>query len=275
MQQMRFVFTLLMLTLTLSKVQSQQLSIIAREKQNDSSYYDILKVADSKVWLCGKWGLLEELDSNFQIHSIALPQKGFNLLKMANWGNQILICGDQGSLYLFNKSTNQFTLKQVEGYSDYCFYNALIVSDSIAYICGGKSKIAYGKRTIPKGFVLESLDAGATWKQVYYSPFEMIWDLSIQNGTKQIECLMYSIFNKSSVRQFDLDFNPHTVFKQKGLFHEMNESKTGTLLCGGQQDFTNKSGKIKWMNGVEYLFPKNGLVWSAKFINGNFITAKI
>jgi hypothetical protein len=145
------------------------------------------------------------------------------------------------------------------------------VSDSIAYICGGKSKIAYGKRTIPKGFVLESLDAGATWKQVYYSPFEMIWDLSIQNGTKQIECLMYSIFNKSCVRQFDHDFNPHTVFKQNGVFHEMNESKTGTLLCGGQQDFTNKSGKIKWMNGVEYLFPKNGLIWSAKFINGNLI----
>ena len=80
----KFLTLVIILSLGAKIVFAQEFSLIASGTQNDSSYYDVLRVAPDKVWLCGKYGVLNEIDSNFHVHAITLPKRGFHLLKMEN-----------------------------------------------------------------------------------------------------------------------------------------------------------------------------------------------
>ena len=71
---------------------------------------------------------------------------------------------------------------KVKGYDNSTFYNIAVIDNNTAYICGGKSKITLGKRTVPFGFILKTADRGNTWTEVYSSAFSMIWDMDINNN---------------------------------------------------------------------------------------------
>jgi hypothetical protein len=221
---------------------SQQVKVLSvSHARNDSSFYDIKRTSRTTFWACGKYGILYELSEDGKLSKVNYPGQGKHLLKMDEFdADNAVLCGEGGFVYNYCRSENSWNVVKVKGYDNSTFYNICVIDANTAYVCGGKSKITRGQRTIPFGFILKSNDKGKTWKEVYHCATEMIWDMDYDKKSGIISALTYSPFTKSRIIS-----SPITVEEWNGsvvtynyLFHEMFNDEGNLYLAG------SKSGKI-------------------------------
>jgi photosystem II stability/assembly factor-like uncharacterized protein len=113
-----------------------------------------------------------------------------------------------------------------------------------AFLCGGKSKIAIGKRTIPFGFILGTTDGGATWTTVYKTWKRMIWRLKWEKEKNTLYALTYSPWGTVIMEGKDRGVNWHkTGFSNKNLLHDFELEKENSFIVAG-----GNSGNLKKSN---------------------------
>ena len=248
-----FVFTAI-----LSSGQQVHIEVLQQgEEYSDSSYYDILTVGDT-YWISGKYGTLKEMDASGQLSDIEYPSKEVDIYKMDFLDeNTIIASGDKGTIYTHDLNSGAWESKQIEGYEGACFYNLAVLSPQKIYISGGNSKIAHSKKTVPEGFILESLDGGITWKKIYSNPFKMVWCVKKNPYNDSLYALMYTL-NKTHL--FKLE-DGHWQKQEKignSIFHEIQfESKTDYVATGG---WIGKKGRI-YFNDRKVVMNHSGLIW--------------
>lgn len=241
-----------------SKAQNVTISVLQQgTSYQDSSYYDIMPVAD-KFWIGGKYGTLKMIDKDGNLENINSPSQHLDIYKLDKFDEQNLIaCGDKGRVYLHNTKQNLWKTIKVKGYEKACFYNMVVVDENTAYICGGNSKIAHSKKRIPNGFILESKDKGLTWKKVYSNPFMMVWCVKYNAFAKKVYALMYT---PNRTYLYGLEGNNWKKEKNIGnsIFHEIQFLNAQDYVATG--GWQTQKGRI-YSNNKKAIFPNSGLIW--------------
>ena len=238
-----------------------EISIINDRKiPNDSSFYDMVSLNNDNFILAGKFGIIKTINRTGNIETLQNPQIGNDIYKIDKWDNEnVIACSDKGFVLQYNLKNKIWQTLQVKGYENSCFYSMCIVDEKTAYICGGKSEIAHSLKVIPFGFILATTDRGKTWKQVYSNPIQMVWSISVDPGSNEINALVYQP-NRSfiySLKTGEKKFQKK-ISLGKGLYHDLDYDKNNNwLVVGGRHE---GKGTVK---SLLYKHEFNsGLIWS-------------
>ena len=221
---------------------AQSIQVVCQGKGGqDSSFYDIFQFSDNKYWIGGEYGILKQLNNEGNLTSVVYPNLGVSILKIAQQGEEsILMAGDKGTLYRKKDKLSAWEIIQPAGYKNKCFYDLTIVNDSIALMCGGKSKIAYGKKSIPGGFILKTEDRGVTWKKVFGRTVRMFWRIKPMKIKGEFYLLSYAPWGSRIFKSSDNgDSWKKTEFKSNNLWYDLKVNPSGNLICHG-----GKNGQI-------------------------------
>ncbi len=243
------------------------------EQQTDSSYYDIEQVGETEYWAVGKYGIITSLKTDGQISRVQFPNQGADLLKVQRLDeDRIMIAADSGYLYFYEKSTARWEVNRVEGYENFCFYNAAQVDGDVLLVCGGKSSIAAEKKALPFGFILRSTDGGKNWEKVFDSKLNMVWSVKYDKLARELNALLYHPIRQSRlISSADLGRTWNkTSTHLKGLFHDFSNLNGKTLFSGGRNPNFNLNGAIATMEKVNNF--QSGMFWDIAH-NKNWILA--
>ncbi len=226
---------------------------------SDSSYYDIMPVAEAKYWICGKYGTLKTIDTTGNLANVSYPSLGVDIYKMDKFDAQnIIACGDGGVIYHHNLRTKTWQTLKLKGYENACFYNMCVVDAETVFICGGNSAIAHSKKTIPRGFILKSTDRGQTWTKVYGSALKMVWCVKLNPHNGQAYALVYTP-NRTHLYAYE---NNKWLQKEKignSIFHEVQfDNQYDYVAMGG---WIGKKGRL-YSRHHKQVFENTGLIWS-------------
>jgi hypothetical protein len=266
---MKSVFFLTLNLLALNLFAQQFTSIQISEKQNDSSFYDILKIDESNFWVAGEKGILVNLSSTFKQTDIQYPNEGLNILKIGKFSNNhIVLCADKGTIYHYYVAEKKWKTQHIQGFKNKVLYNFVAFNDKIAFICGGNSKIALSKKAIPGGFILKTEDGGLSWKKIYSSKGSMIWDVDLVNNN--LVALKYNIFG---TRLLTINSISNKMISKsqcyKMLAHEYNPSLK--MLLGANDYHIYKSGKAIFLNKTESSLNCKSLIWDVAILKNKII----
>lgn len=227
------------------ELQAQYLELIHSGTQvDDSSYYDIYKAQDGRFMLGGKFGVLKTLHEDGSIHDVEYPRGGESILRIQEfYKGSFILAADAGIVY--RMQNDQWSTIALEKYKRFCFYDVTIIDSSTALMCGGKSKIACGKRVIPYGFVLLTEDGGATWKRVYRKWNRMVWKVLFDGNARKSYILTYSPFGSRVMESVDTGRTwKRSAIRSSSLWHDMEINSDHQLVfCGG------RSGNLKRREG--------------------------
>ena len=252
-----FILTLFVASKVL-QAQEVHIQVLQQGKTfKDSSYYDIIPVED-RFWIGGKYGTLKSGDIHGNLTDIPYPNQHTDIYKIDRFDAQNLIaCGDKGIIYKHNLTARTWEVIKVKGYEKACFYNMAVVNDSTAFICGGNSAIAHSQKTIPKGFILKTMDKGRTWKKVYNNAFQMVWCVKYNPHNQQVYALMYTP-NRTHLYTWANESWQRIQKIGKSIFHEIQfENATDYVATGG---WIGKKGRI-YSNTQKQAISQSGLIW--------------
>lgn len=209
--------------------------------QGDSSYYDIFQKNSNEFWIGGKGGILKKftLDET-NVQDIPYPNEGASILRINQMGSKMLLAADKGTLYI--GENQQWTIHKFKSYRNHCFYDLLVIDSLHAFMCGGKSKIAVGKRTIPFGFILATRDGGVTWDPVFKDWKRMVWRLEWDAIHNKVLALTYSPTGSLIFESLNRGEQwSKTIYKSADLFHDFSyQNDKGLLLAGGESGNLSK-----------------------------------
>lgn len=227
----------------------------------DSSYYHILRVNENEFWLGGEYGLLKKINNEEKLEEIIYPNNGNHILAMELWGRDkvILVC-DKGTIYQYCTVTYKWEFTNIPEFNNSAFYNITTVNDSVAFICGGNSKVADGKKAIPYGFILKTIDKGLNWQKIYKNNFKMIWDILYDNN--QLYAITYSPLGSNVIVSEDLGKSwKKTGIKNSGLYHDIEKSDN-LYFVGGEVSKNKSNGIITLIeNQSDIKLKGTGIFW--------------
>lgn len=239
----------------------------AGNASGDSSYYDVFRKTENEYWLGGKSGILKKYTPGKLPEDVVYPNTGVSILRINRMGERMVLAADKGTLY-FQEPDGGWCVRQIPGYRKYSLYDLLVVDSLTAFVCGGKSKIAVGERTIPFGFILVTQDGGNTWKRVMGSWKSMIWRLHQDSASRQIFALTYSPFG-TRVWVGDssgIKWKP-TAVRHPELLHDIAPSSgCSWRLAGGKSGNLRKNASCLLESDGSTCFsvsgvPEAGLIW--------------
>lgn len=203
---------------------------IERAAHEDSSYYDVFKLSNGKIWMGGEFGILKQFTDN-QVEKIDIPNNGSNILKITQVGNLVFIAADHGTLYRYDLTTKTASRKECKGFENLCFYDILPDNQGNLLLCGGSSGIGKGKVRIPRGFIAKiDQDFSAEPKVLWSNKFQFVWSLARdQNG--EIATAVYNGVN-TNIFTIDAAGALHQETKVKGLVHSLNLVQGKLMYCG-------------------------------------------
>jgi hypothetical protein len=257
----QFLFFSLAFFVQLSYAGNPEITIINDRKiPNDSSFYDIAALDSNNFILVGKFGIIKTINRNGKIETIKNPLSGNDIYKIDKWDDEnVIACSDKGYVLQYNLKNKTWQTLQIKGYENSCFYSMCVVDENTAYVCGGKSEIAHSLKVVPYGFILSTADKGKTWQKVYSNPIQMVWSISLDPVTKEINALIYQpnqafIYSLNTITsKFE-----KKIKLGKGLYHDLDYDKNNNwLVVGGKHD-----GKGTVKNNILKKEFNCGLIWS-------------
>ncbi len=261
----------LLIFFSFSLVQAQLVDMIQLgETKQDSSYYDIFQTNDTEFWIGGKGGILKKYTLNKGIQDIAYPKEGNSILRINRMGEKMILAADKGTLFILENQV--WKVQKFPNLRKSCFYDIQVIDSLNAFLCGGKSKIAVGKKTIPFGFILGTTDGGETWTTVYKSWKRMIWRLKWEKEKNKLYALTYSPWGTVIMEGKDRGVNwQKTGFTNKNLLHDFELKKDNSFIAaGGNSGSIHKSNsyllkscfadKSNSPNNADF-YPNVGLIW--------------
>jgi hypothetical protein len=269
---MKSLITLLLFLFAVANCDGQTFSVLqSSNAKDDSSYYDIKKIDAYNFWIGGEKGILMALNEQLQLSAVAYPNQGVNILCIEKFSdNHVVLCADKGIIYHYYKNENRWQVQRIKGFANKVFYKFVAVSDKVAYLCGGNSKIAASHKAIPNGFILRTIDAGKTWQTVYKAIGSMIWDLDRVDSN--IVALKYNLrgtrlltFNENSGQLIY-----HSI-QYKMLAHEYNPVLK--ILSGANDFHIFQQGKMQSVEKNETTINTASLIWDVAKIGNKIVGA--
>ncbi len=255
--QITFLVAIIVTTCALH-AQEVRIQVLQQGKTfKDSSYYDIVPV-EGRFWIGGKYGTLKSSDAEGNLADVPYPNQHVDIYKIDRFDPQNLIaCADKGIIYKHNLESRTWEVIKVKGYEKACFYNMAVVNDSTAFICGGNSAIAHSQKTIPKGFILKTIDRGRTWKKVYSNAFRMVWCVKYNPHNQQVYALMYTP-NRTHLYSWAKESWQKIQKVGNSIFHEIQFENTSDYVATG--GWIGKKGRIH-RNHQQLAINQSGLIW--------------
>jgi hypothetical protein len=217
------------LLLSLSS-QGQLAYQIERAAHEDSSYYDVFRLSNGRIWMGGEFGILKQFTDN-RVEKIDIPNNGSNILKITQVGNLVFIAADHGTLYRYDLITKTATRKECKGFENLCFYDILPDNQGNLLLCGGSSGIGKGKVRIPRGFIAKIDQGFSTEPEVLWSnKFQFVWSLA-RDEKGEIATAVYNGVN-TNIFTIDAAGTLHHETKVKGLVHSLNLVHGKLMYCG-------------------------------------------
>lgn len=210
--------------------QAQLAYQLERAAHEDSSYYDVFRLSNGKIWMGGEYGILKQLSEN-QVEKIEFPNNGSNILKITQVGDIVFIAADHGTLYRYDLLTKTAVKKECKGFENLCFYDILPDADGNLLLCGGSSGIGKGKVRIPRGFIAKINQDFSSEPQVLWSnKFQFVWSL-VQDQQGQIATAIYNGVN-TNICTIQPSGELVQKAKVKGLVHSLNLVQNQLMYCG-------------------------------------------
>ncbi len=269
---MKSLIILLLFLFAVANCDGQTFSVLqSSNAKDDSSYYDIKKIDAHNFWIGGEKGILMALNEQLQFTAVAYPNQGVNILCVEKFSdNHVVLCADKGIIYHYYKNENRWQVQRIKGFANKVFYKFVTVSDKVAYMCGGNSKIAASHKAIPNGFILRTIDAGKTWQMVYKAVGSMIWDLDKVDSN--IVAVKYNFrgtrlltFNENSGQLI------HHSGRYKMLAHEYNP--TLKILSGADDFHIYQHGKMQSVEKNDFSISASALIWDVAKIGNKIVGA--
>lgn len=220
---------------------------------SDSSYYDIFRLSDSEFWVGGKYGVLKAIGPDQVLRDVPYPNQGVSILKINTdfKGNRYL-AADKGIVYI--NTDNKWIVRHLNKYSSSCFYDLCVLNSGAVLMCGGKSKIAVGKRTIPYGFILRSDDGGNSWKRVHRDWKRMFWKITQDPTSGILYALSYCPWGSRIFTSTDQGISwQKSDIKGKELWHDLEILTSQCLVTtgGSSGNLNRKKGFVIRKSGIE------------------------
>ncbi|MDX2191306.1 MAG: hypothetical protein SFY32_15745 [Bacteroidota bacterium] len=247
---------------------SQVIKVIENKLiENDTSYYDLVKVKENVFWLIGKNGFFKAITSDGVVIDSKSNHTKNALLSVAFFNpNEGIIAGDKGTIIFFNISKKSFELKTLTKYKNRCFYSTCVINDSTALISGGNHLVAKGIKSIPFGIILKTTNRGKTWEKVHSTIFRMIWDILYVKGTNSIMASSYSLNGTVVIQSKDEGKSWETAATAPALIHDLSENNNEVWASGssGFNHMNDKSKIYSVSNAKTPVFAEDtlGLVWN-------------
>ncbi len=259
-----FLFCILNLWL---KSKAQVITITElNHKATSNSLYSIAKLNSDTCIAVGKNGIgfyIINQNNNWQIEQIKnLPP--ITMLDVVGTGNKTFLATDSG--YFFSKkNAEQFTSHKINSnkkLSSYC-----VTATNKQIIVGGMhTKIANGKKALPKGF-LTVVDSNAKvfFTKKYWG--SAIWDVFYNKANKAF-ALKYNLFGTCLLT---LQTNKWKKTKHyKALLHKALLLQDSTFAFCGSNQFTRKYGVI-FIQNKKFKLPQTDVVWSITQLENTII----
>jgi hypothetical protein len=252
------------------------------ENKGDSSYYDIFQTSDTEFWIGGKGGILKKYTLDGSIEDIPYPKNGNSILRINKMGDKMILAADKGILYVWENQ--EWKVQEFQHLRKSCFYDLQVIDSLNAFLCGGKSKIAVGKRTIPYGFIMATKNGGETWTEVFKDWKRMVWRLKWVEESQKLFALTYSPLGSRIFEGKDRGASwSKTGFKNNKLIHDFeintensvvlaggisgNLKNSNTCLLKSYSPKKSNSSKSKYSDSI----PEVGLLWD--YSESNFYEA--
>ena len=258
---LRYTYVFIFLITRLSAYAQDLIITPLEDREKGYSYFDIARVNHEDAWMVGSSGSIRSINRFGHIISIRHPGPLENLLKIEKFGkDRLIICGDKGVLFIYDQKQEKWEITRIEGYEKYCFYDICIRNDSTALMCGGKSEISVGKRTIPRGFILKTIDRGVTWTKVYGNTTNMIWSIKEEKENKTIVAIIYSPFGSKIISSTDQGLTWNNNSKRiRALFHDMS-TQGEFIFVGARKNKLHSDGLVVTFDN-EFDFKDIGFVF--------------
>lgn len=234
------------------------------DKNSDSSIYDIIKIDDTRYLMSGKNGFLQIIDSENRLHQLNRPTNS-SLLKAVKFGeNKVIVAGTDGILLIIDKESDSIIVKQLPEFANDCFYDLLVINDSSLVLAGGHNKMVKAKKSLPRGFIIETNDFGETWNYVFRNPFRMVWDIE-KDSKNSLIASTYSPFN-TKIINIKQNFR-NTILKCKTLVHniELGPDDSTCFLAGSRKHNYKKTASVLKLNKEKVVlkkeFENKGMFW--------------
>ncbi len=220
-----------------------------------TSYYDVIKTKKNRILVAGKNGVFAEIEKD----TVQLLQKlEETIYKIVEINDSIIVlCANKGTIYYYNYNNKTTKTQKIPALHYASIYSACTYSDSVLYICGGHSKIALAHKTLPRGYIYQTKNAGLTWHKIYYSTLNMVWD--IRTNADTIEAICYSLGASTWIKKQREEYSFYPEEKiSKNIIHQFINNQEPSFVGGAYTK--KKHGEIKIGNS-KILYPS--FAWSA------------
>lgn len=250
----------------------QEIKVISRGNNADSSYYDILKINDNEFWIAGEYGILKKIDTLGNISPIVFHNEGLTILKLLKVGEFVFIATAEGVIYKYDIVKKEFQKKAFATYKTKCFYDIIALKNGKLLVCGGNTAISKDHKRIPLGFIavldqnLEEID------MVWNSYRKFVWSL-LQVENENVLAVSFDGLNTFIIKSDNLK-NWRKEFNIKGLIHKIAMFDYQIWYCGAKNIRYVKNGivgKVAQSNERKQ-YHETGCLWNMNMFGEKIIS---
>lgn len=251
---------------------AQHVQMVQNHYEGDSSYYDIARIAPNRYWMAGENGLLNEIDSEGNIHKVDFPNPNVNLLRIQAHNQQIYIGTDQGGLYKYDLETGYWSQAAVpKSFDKRCFYDMLLLpEENKLLVSGGHQKIAKGQKTLPLGFIASiDLNFQEDLKIEHKNSLSFVWALAYSGG--QVYAASFTGINTKILRASPESLSFKKQSSVPGLVHHLEASEGSVFYSGTATTKYAQHGIAGKVDGAQQWLEGYGCIWSIKQVGDQWI----
>lgn len=240
-----YYFTTVLLLFCVSnllKAQEVKCRVLNQVIHADSSFYDIEKVTENQIWICGERGKILVLDTlgNLIFSTQICVTEDF--LKIHRYKDRILVASSEANIYEFDLKLNFIEKHSYPQLKNKCIYDLLTLDNDDLLICGGHHNIAKAQKAMPNGYIAIIKSDWSSCNFVWKSFRKFVW--SVATFDHQILATTYNglaskvIYSKSNARKW------RKKLLIKGLIHEINALDNLVIYAGSKNIAYQKQGLI-------------------------------
>lgn len=225
---------------------AQHLNILNWANDQESSFYDAVEMADNSFWICGEDGLLKTY-SNGIFTNVSYPNQNANLLRFYKGKEYLYVAADSGRLLTYHLITQKWNVHQFDDFKNHCFYDITETTDGDLLLCGGASKISFGKVAIPDGFVIRIRTKDYTQPEVIWSnKTQFAWTFAKGQNNQ----ILLSAYNGIYSSIYQLENNTwQKKHRVKALVYGMTTINNSTTFYGCKSINYKKHGIYGTLDG--------------------------
>tara|TARA_B110000483_G_scaffold230485_1_gene295741 strand:+ start:2134 stop:3099 length:966 start_codon:yes stop_codon:yes gene_type:complete len=268
---MKLILKIVLLLFLCSPVLGQNVKMIHKGLESDSSFYHIEKVNDNEFWAGGEYGILKKIDTLGNVSSLNFPNEGIDILKIKKVKEYVFITTANAIIYRYDIKKKTFIIKTFPEFNGKCFYDLIELKNGELLLCGGTTEIAIAKKKIPNGFIA-ILDEDLNYIEVVWkNKMKFVWSL-LASEHGGVSAVTFNGINTEIIKSEDLKSWEKDI-KIKGLVHEITAIDNQLWYCGAKNIHFKRDGIIGNRSNGQKKLKNTGCLWSLNTVGSKIIAA--